>query len=130
MWFWPIHRNGERMTVYLLNSLVVPVDFTRHSVVWVRMRQTTVEEVKELLRTATWESAVGHESTASLLTKIIGIEVPMRRVAVNVKPGDTVVHFALKTRLPEGRVLSEEELRQIDYYFVISEVYDSPPQRG
>jgi hypothetical protein len=116
--------------IYLLNSLIVPVDFSKFEKVTVVMRRATIEEVKELLRTATWESAVGHESTALLLTKIIGIEVPMRRVAVNVKPGDTVVHFALKTRLPEGRVLSEEELRQIDYYFVISEVYDSPPQRG
>jgi hypothetical protein len=121
---------GERAMIYLLNSLIVPVDFSKFEKVTVVMRRATIEEVKELLRTATWESAVGHESTALLLTKIIGIEVPMRRVAVNVKPGDTVVHFALKTRLPEGRVLSEEELRQIDYYFVISEVYDSPPQRG
>jgi hypothetical protein len=34
-------------------------------------------------------------------------------------------------RLPEGRVLSEEELRQLDFEFIVSEVYgDVPPQRG
>ena len=120
------------MTVYLLNSLIVPVDFTRHSVVWVRMRQTTVEEVRDLLKNSYWESAVGHEATASLLSKILGVEVPMRRVPIYAKPGDVLVHFGLRTRLPEGRVLSEEELRQLDFYFVVSEIFgeESPPQRG
>jgi hypothetical protein len=120
------------MTVYLLNSLIVPIDFTRHSVVWVRMRQTTVEEVRDLLKNC-WESAVGHEATASLLSKILGVEVPMRRVPIYAKPGDVLVHFGLRTRLPEGRVLSEEELQQLDFYFVVSEIIsgeESPPQRG
>jgi hypothetical protein len=121
------------MTVYLLNSLIVPVDFTRYSVVWVRMRQTTVEEVRDLLKNSYWESAVGHEATASLLSKILGVEVPMRRVPIYAKPGDVLVHFGLRTRLPEGRVLSEEELRQLDFYFVVSEIIsgeETPPQRG
>ncbi len=121
------------MTVYLLNSLIVPVDFSTSRTIWVRMRQTTVEEVRDLLATNNWESAVGHEGTASLLSKLLGVEVPMRRVSIYAKPGDVLVHFALRTRLPEGRVLSEEELRQLDFDFIISEVYEAPPtppQRG
>jgi hypothetical protein len=119
------------MTVYLLNSLVVPADFSTSRTIWVRMRQTTVEEVRDLLKNNYWESAVGHEATASLLSKILGVEVPMRRVSIYAKPGDLLIHFALRTRLPEGRVLSEEELRQLDFEFIVSEVYgDVPPQRG
>jgi hypothetical protein len=119
------------MTVYLLNSLIVPIDFSKTPVVWVRMKRATVEGVRNLLATNNWESAVGHEGTASLLSKILGIEVPLRRVAIYAKPGDLLIHFALRTRLPEGRVLSEEELRQLDFEFIVSEVYgDVPPQRG
>jgi hypothetical protein len=116
--------------IYLLNSLVIPID-PKISVIWVRMKRATVEEVRNLLATNNWESAVGHEGTASLLSKILGVEVPMRRVSIYAKPGDLLIHFALRMRLPEGRVLSEEELRQLDFEFIVSEVYgDVPPQRG
>jgi len=86
------------------------------------MRTATLEEVKNLLRKG-FESAVGHESTAQLLTKLTGISIPMRRVSIMARPGDVIVHFALRTRLPEGRVLSEEELQQLQFDFVISEVH-------
>jgi hypothetical protein len=120
------------MTVYLLNSLIVPVDFTKQASVWVRMRRADVDEVRQLLRQG-FVSAIGHESTATLLSQLLGISVPMNRIAVSAVPGDVLVHFALKTRLPEGRVLSEEELRQLDFYFVVSEIVsseESPTQRG
>jgi hypothetical protein len=40
--------------------------------------------------------------------------------------------FQLRTRLPEGKILSEEELKQVEYdfYFVSLEPLQSPPQRG
>jgi len=119
-----------RVTIYLLNSLIVPVDFRKHERVSVTMRYATIDEVRQLLRQE-FVSAIGHESTATLLSQLLGINVPMNRIAVSAAPGDVLIHFALRTRLPEGRVLSEEELRQLDYYFVISEVHgDVPPQRG
>jgi hypothetical protein len=34
------------------------------------------------------------------------------------------------TRLEEGRILNDEELRQIQYKFYLVEVLESPPQRG
>jgi hypothetical protein len=36
--------------------------------------------------------------------------------------GDVGLHFFLKTRLPEGKVLSEEELKQLQFWLVKSEV--------
>jgi len=120
--------------IYLLNSLVIPVDFSNLEKVTVMMRKASVDEVRQLLRQE-FVSAIGHEATATLLTKLLGVEVPFRRIAISAKPGDVLVHFvlSLRTRLPEGRVLSEEELRQLDYYFVISQIYETPetpPQRG
>ena len=62
-------------------------------------------------------SAVGHQETADLLTSLLGIPVPMNRVAIKMADGDMAIVFRLKNRLPEGTVLSEEELSKLDYEF-------------
>ena len=120
-----------RVTIYILNSLVVPVDFRKHERVTVMMKRATPDEVRRLLQLPEgFISAVGHESTSVLLTEILGVEVPFNRIAVSAKPGDIIIHFVLKTRLPEGKVLNLQELQNLDYDFVISQVEESPPQRG
>jgi hypothetical protein len=115
------------MTVYLLNSLIVPIDFSKLASVWVRMRKAEVDEVRQLLSQG-FVSAIGHEGTARLLTELLGVQVPYNRVSVSLQPGDVAIHFVLRARLPEGKILSYEELQNLDYYFVVSEV--APPQRG
>jgi hypothetical protein len=35
---------------------------------------------------------------------------------------DRALHFVLKERIPEGKVLTLDELKQIGYYLVVSEV--------
>jgi len=109
------------MTTYILNSLIVPADLTQP--VYIVMRRASVSEVSEILRGGGWESAVGHEGTAALLSKLLGVQIPTRRVAIQARPGDTLIHFALKTRLPEGRVLTEEELQQLQFDLVVSEIH-------
>ena len=112
------------MTVYLLNSLVVPVNFDKHHEVEVSFRVATLEEVREMLREG-FVSAVGHEGTAKLLSQLLGIPVPVNRVSIWMEPGDIGVHFYLKKRLPEGTVLTEEELAKLDYWLVVSTVVSS-----
>jgi hypothetical protein len=110
------------MTVYLLNSLIVPADLTTPKKVI--MRRASLTEVKRLL-IPEFVSAVGHEGTAKLLTEILGgIPVNVNRISVKAVSGDVLIHFALKQRLPEGTVLSKEELEKLEYEFVISEVYE------
>jgi hypothetical protein len=41
-----------------------------------------------------------------------------------MKPGDRAIHFFLKSRLPEGVVLGEEELKKLDFWLVLSEVVE------
>ena len=60
-----------------------------------------------------WESAVGHEGTARVLSEILGVEIPAQRKFVKLQPGDAVLVFQLYERLPEGKVLSESEIREI-----------------
>jgi hypothetical protein len=106
---------------YLLNSMSIPVDFSALNVATVTMRRITVDEARKLLSDG-FISAVGHPSTAQLLTELLGTEVPVNRIAVQLKSGDIGVHFVLRERLPEGKVLSKEELAKLDYYFVASYV--------
>ena len=74
-----------------------------------RVRSLSLEEVKGLLKEG-YTSAVGHESTARILTTLLGVEVPLNRVAITLSPGDRVVVFQLGIRLQEGQILSEEEV--------------------
>jgi len=60
-------------------------------------------------------SAVGHEATANFLTQITGIQIPVNRVQIQMKPGDRAIVFQVLTRLPEGKVLSFEELKAVPY---------------
>lgn len=44
----------------------------------------------------------------------------MNRRTVFMEPGDIGIHFFLKERLPEGSVLGENEVTQLDYWLVKS----------
>ena len=111
------------MTIYVLNTLVIPVDFKEHPEVTVKIRKASIDEVREILRSG-FISAVGHQATADWLTRLLGIEIPFNRVAIAVKPGDICVHFVLRTRIPEGKILSYEELSKLEFDLAISEVLE------
>ena len=75
-------------------------------------------------------SAVGHASTAQLLSKLLGIEVPASRTAITMNAETMLIVFQLLERLPEGKVLTEEEVKQLleqgkAAFFVIR--YSVPP---
>jgi hypothetical protein len=107
--------------VYLLNALIVPIDFERFPKVTVKIRKASIEEVRQLLQND-FVSAVGHQATADLLTSLLHIPVQFNRVAIKAAPGDVLIHFVLKTRVPEGKVLTLEELLELPFDFAISEI--------
>ena len=39
-----------------------------------------------------------------------------------MEPGDKAIHLFLKERLPEGKILSEEEMKSVKYWLVLSEI--------
>jgi hypothetical protein len=63
------------MTIYLLNSLIVPIAETAMTAI-ILMKKANVGEVKRLLERG-FVSAVGHESTAILLTELLGTPIPI-----------------------------------------------------
>ena len=74
----------------------------------------SLEEAERLLADGFY-SAVGHETSARFLTALLGREVEANRVQIEMEPGDWALVLRLKTRLPEGKVLTEEELGVVPY---------------
>jgi hypothetical protein len=90
--------------------------------VLLKIKEVDLETVKSMLKAQPFMSAVGHESTARVLSKLLDIEIPFSRVPIKLQQRDKLIVFQLLTRLEEGRVLSEEELKQLQYKFFVVEV--------
>lgn len=82
-----------------------------------KLKTTSLEDVKELLKENDFISAIGHQSTAEILSELIGIDIPMNRIQFTQEPGQTAIVFRLKNRIPEGKILSREEIEEIGYEF-------------
>jgi len=108
--------------LYILNTAIIPVDWNQHNIITVHLRRVSLPEAQELVRAGQFISAVGHEATAQVLSRLLEVHIPFNRAAIFMQPGDEGLHFVLRTRLPEGKVLTEEELRGLDYWLVHSKV--------
>lgn len=60
-------------------------------------------------------SAVGHAASARLLSMLLGVEVPARRVQIAMAPGDAALILRVTTRLAEGKLLSDAEIAAVPY---------------
>jgi hypothetical protein len=93
---------------YVLNTPILP-NYGEY-----RFKKISVEEAKALLGGG-FTSAVGHKATADVLSSVLGINIPENRIAISLEKGDIAVVFKLGVRLPEGKVLSAEELRELKF---------------
>ncbi|MHC1627734.1 MAG: STIV orfB116 family protein [Candidatus Nezhaarchaeales archaeon] len=100
--------------LYLLNAFSLNMIRDRG---WIHLNirelsPAAAKEIVEEKRRKGFEviSAIGHPATASLASKILGFEVPASRAAVTFEDGDQAVVFMVSIRLPEGKILSEDEL--------------------
>jgi hypothetical protein len=94
--------------IYILNSPILP-NYGEY-----RFEKISVEEAKALL-SGGFTSAVGHKGTAEVLSSILGVNIPENRVAISLEKGDIALVFRLLVRLPEGKVLSAEELKGLKF---------------
>lgn len=74
-----------------------------------------LEAVLNALRNTELVSGIGHEGTAMLLSTLLKRQIPLSRTRVKMTVGDRALVFRLLDRLPEGRVLSAEELSHAPY---------------
>lgn len=96
------------MARYVMNTTILPNDGIFH------LREITENEALEWLQ-RDFISAVGHEGTAKVMSQLLGIEIPNNRIMVQFDVDDEALVFKLDTRLPEGKVLSAEELENLPY---------------
>lgn len=57
-----------------------------------------------------FESAIGHPGAAQVLAQRLHLPVPVVRRSVTLQVGDAALVLRLLIRLPEGKVLSADEL--------------------
>lgn len=62
-------------------------------------------------------SYIGHQSTAELMSRLLGYPVGVNRGQYHHEVGDVAIVFKLKGRPPEGAILSLDELEAMGYEF-------------
>ena len=125
--------------LYLLNAFsinMIPLESPEEwgSIYIKRIDIDTARAVIAGRKNAGWNiiSAIGHQSTAQVMSTLLGIEIPVNRIAVKLAEGDEAIVFQVLERLPEGKVLSKEEIEmlmrqgKIAFYFVRIERVANP----
>lgn len=106
------------MVLYVVNAQITPFsdqEATFHE------RKITIEEAKELVKNNVVVSAIGHETTARVLSQLLGVTIPTNRQQVFMEVRDKILAFVVRSRLPEGKILNEKELEEIGYQFILIE---------
>ncbi len=85
----------------------------------VNFSEISLEEAKALLASG-FESAVGHQATAEVLSQRLGLQVEAKRVNVALAPGDTAVLAQVRLpRLEEGQILTAEQVAAAPVSFIL-----------
>jgi len=103
------------LPIAILNASVITADGT------FTLTTISLDEARELIRDREIDSAVGHESTATLLSTLLGREIPTNRQLFSQAVGQQALVCKLAGRPPEGVVLTLEELKEIGYSFKLLE---------
>ena len=82
-----------------------------------RLIDITLGEAKIIVSTNELDSAVGHQSTADIMTTLLDIEIPMNRQMFSQKVGQSCIVFKLNGRPAEGKILTTEEIETMGYKF-------------
>lgn len=78
-----------------------------------------LEKARELVLQAGVQSAIGHAATAAIMSELLEYEVRVNRIEYAQKPGELALCFKLKQRVPEGIVLTREDIEAIGYEFFL-----------
>ena len=78
-------------------------------------RQLAMENKDNIL------SAIGHEATAKVMTTLLGVEVPTNRIVFAQEKEQKAIVLKMNGRIPEGVVLTVEDMEKIGYSFKLME---------
>jgi hypothetical protein len=110
--------NGSKYIsmLYVFNSQIIPLNWQLADSYTVKIKRIDVNQARQLVNQNQFISAIGHESTAKLLSMLLGIDISTNRIQVEMVSGDIGLHFVLKKRLQEGQII------KIGFDLVMSEV--------
>lgn len=98
-------------SVALLNTSIITADGDYE------MYSISLEKARLLLVGNEILSAIGHQSTADILTELLGQEVKMNRINFFQEVKQKAIIFKLNGRPEEGKILSRQEIEEIGYSF-------------
>lgn len=108
------------MRIVFLNTTILTGEGTFHC------SKLSLEEAKEIISKIDDRlSAVGHDATAKIMSQLLDIEIVPNRITYAFEPDDVNICFKLAERVPEGKILTEDELSNLKYdFYVIVNVDD------
>lgn len=115
------NKENKMSKVYLLNTRIVAL---KNDSGTVKVSPLLVEDVKSIIALAgdSFVSAVGHAGTAEALTTLLEMPILANRMTIALSLGDIQICMSFKERLPEGKVLTKEELLGLNPTFCRMEV--------
>lgn len=76
-----------------------------------------LSQAQQMVVDGPWQSAIGHDATAEMLTELFGLPIPVNRINYQQQVGDRAIVFKLRGRIQEGAILSRSHLEEIGYDF-------------
>lgn len=81
--------------------------------------EVSIDYLKKLISENQIVFKIGHPSYASVLSEIFGVKIEAVREKLTFKRGESFIVAQLITdRLPEGKVLSENEIEKLQIRFI------------
>lgn len=104
--------NTNKLPLAILNTTIITADGD------FSLKTISLDQAKDLVKNApSIDSAVGHQSTADILTTLLETKIEMNRQMFIQQPGQKALVFKLKGRPEEGKILTIEEIESIGYEF-------------
>jgi rubredoxin len=113
--------------LYLSNAFSLGMIASPEAVIHVKeiSKERAKIEITAALHDGRFRSVIGHEATASVLSELLGVPVPVDRERITLGNGDALIVFQLLTRLPEGKILAVDEIKALGYRFHLVRVNPS-----
>lgn len=99
------------------------LNMINHPIALIKVVEVSEEDAKFFIKNG-FISVVGHESTAEFLSKRLATHISVNRTEVKLYPGDWVLVAQIMKRLPEGKILTKEELESVPIKYFIVKLLD------
>lgn len=105
------------MKLALLNTSILTSTglFSLDDITLTEARELVQENLNEL------DSAIGHQSTAEIMSALLEVEIPVNRQVFQQQVEQKALVFKLNGRPEEGKVLTVDDIENIGYKFQVLE---------